>query len=156
MSNQLKPIQRRLTRRDSVEVISDIELSNSEVETLRRRKKTGLASREKPLVSIVYRTRMIPPNHLETIKKEEVSWSRYHLIYNGGLLVFSNPHNFLLESKFNIQQCKVKEYRLHGKGALIIYTAQYSYIIRYVHGSNYFLVNTSSLGSKTELNAKNG
>ena len=125
------PIEQRLSRRDSVEVISDIELTSSEVETLHRRKKTGLASREKPLVSIVYRTKMIPPSRLETIKKEEVTWSRYHLIYNGGCLVFSNPHTFLLESKFNIQHCKIKEYRLHGKGSIILYNAQYSYIIRY-------------------------
>ena len=70
-------IRRSMTRRDSVEVISDVELTDSEVQTLTRKRK--IPRSDKPLVGIIYKSKLVRSS--ETI--DDLKWVRMHGFLTG-------------------------------------------------------------------------
>ena len=118
-------IRRSMTRRDSVEVISDVELTDSEVQTLTRKRK--IPRSDKPLVGIIYKSKLVRSS--ETI--DDLQWVRMHGFLTGEWLIFSHPVTFMPDSKIHLVQCRIKEHRINGKGAILISDRNSTWVIRF-------------------------
>ena len=118
-------IRRSMTRRDSVEVISDVELTDSEVQTLTRKRK--IPRSDKPLVGIIYKSKLVRSS--ET--KDDLQWVRMHGFLTGEWLIFSHPVTFMPDSKIHLTQCRIKEHRINGKGAILISDRNSTWVIRF-------------------------
>ena len=118
-------IRRSISRRDSVEVISDIELTDSEVQTLTRKRK--IPRSDKPLVGIIYKSKLARSS--ETT--EDLNWVRMHGFLTGEWLIFSHPVTFMPDSKIHLVQCRIKEHRVNGKGAILISDRNCTWVIRF-------------------------
>ena len=118
-------IRRSISRRDSVEVISDIELTDSEVQTLTRKRK--IPRSDKPLVGIIYKSKLARSS--ETT--ENLNWVRMHSFLTGEWLIFSHPVTFMPDSKIHLVQCRIKEHRVNGKGAILISDRNSTWVIRF-------------------------
>ena len=118
-------IRRSMSRRDSVEVISDVELTDSEVQTLTRKRK--IPRSDKPLVGIIYKSKLA--RSLET--KDDLQWVRMHGFLTGEWLIFSHPVTFMPDSKIHLVQCRIKEHRINGKGAILISDRNSTWVIRF-------------------------
>ena len=118
-------IRRSISRRDSVEVISDIELTDSEVQTLTRKRK--IPRSDKPLVGIIYKSKLARSS--ETT--ENLNWVRMHGFLTGEWLIFSHPVTFMPDSKIHLVQCRIKEHRVNGKGAILISDRNSTWVIRF-------------------------
>ena len=118
-------IRRSISRRDSVEVISDIELTDSEVQTLTRKRK--IPRSDKPLVGIIYKSKLARSS--ETT--EDLNWVRMHGFLTGEWLIFSHPVTFMPDSKIHLVQCRIKEHRVNGKGAILISDRNSTWVIRF-------------------------
>ena len=114
-----------MTRRDSVEVISDVELTDSEVQTLTRKRK--IPRSDKPLVGIIYKSKLVRSS--ETI--DDLQWVRMHGFLTGEWLIFSHPVTFMPDSKIHLTQCRIKEHRINGKGAILISDRNSTWVIRF-------------------------
>ena len=118
-------IRRSISRRDSVEVISDIELTDSEVQTLTRKRK--IPRSDKPLVGIIYKSKLARSS--ETTG--DFNWVRMHGFLTGEWLIFSHPVTFMPDSKIHLVQCRIKEHRVNGKGAILISDRNSTWVIRF-------------------------
>ena len=118
-------IRRSMTRRDSVEVISDVELTDSEVQTLTRKRK--IPRSDKPLVGIIYKSKLVRSS--EAI--DDLQWVRMHGFLTGEWLIFSHPVTFMPDSKMHLTQCRIKEHRINGKGAILISDRNSTWVIRF-------------------------
>ena len=121
-------IRRSMSRRDSVEVISDVELTDSEVQTLTRKRRNFRS--EKPLIGIIYKSKFTTSRNSDKGINSSVNhkinpngdlhWVRLHGFLTGEWLIFPNPITFMPDSKINLTQCRIKEHRINGKGAILI------------------------------------
>ena len=126
--------KRSLSRRESIEILSDMELTGDELNqslnqnsyTPSQSKSTRRLNRpDRALVTICYRARMIRA----TDKIDH--WSRFHLICNQGQLIFSNPSDLKLDSKFTISNFTIREQRVNGKGAIVLYSSKLIMCLRF-------------------------
>ena len=118
-------IRRSISRRDSVEVISDVELTDSEVQTLTRKRK--IPRPDKPLVGIIYKSKLVRSSDTN----DDLQWVRMHGFLTGEWLIFSHPVTFMTDSKIHLTQCRIKEHRINGKGAILISDRNCTWVIRF-------------------------
>lgn len=124
--------KRSLSRRESIEILSDMELTSDELNqttelkpaTLTRSTRR-LARSERALVTICYRAQMIRAT--DSIDH----WTRFHLICNHGQLIFSNPTDLKLDSKLIISNFSIREQRVNGKGAVVLYSSKLIVCLRF-------------------------
>ena len=121
--------KRSLSRRESTEILSDMELTSDEMNeslklsTLRSTRR--LPRSDRALVTICYRAQMIRAT--DSIDH----WTRCHLICNQGQLIFSNPTDLKLDSKLQISNFSIREQRVNGKGAVVLYSSKIIVCLRF-------------------------
>ena len=118
--------KRSISRRESIEILSDMELTSDEMnQTLTPVRATRRARTERALVTICYRAQMFRAT--DTID----SWTRFHLICNQGQLIFSSPIDLKLDAKLNLANFSVREQHVNGKSALVLYSSKLIVCLRF-------------------------
>ena len=126
-----------LTRRGSVEVISDIELCEKPDYFRKMRRKRGEICEDSSIKEcVLYRSSRIGSKSPEEIEKCDVEWERNKLVVQNGILSFyawqKNYSEGMRLLKFNRSITRVKEVRYRNKGALLISAFEHSYLLRSV------------------------
>jgi len=125
------PMRSTLTRRGSVEVISDVELTSVEGKNgdfALKRKKSVKARRciNKTLATISYMSQRFEPEGATQTQLDKVEWRRVHMVVADAILAYSDPKTFILESRISMDAAKIREVRHRGRGAVRILLADSS------------------------------
>ena len=109
----------------NLEVISDVELTQSDTELVRssvsagKREKRKRAATKNCLSGFAMKSGPVSDNPIDW-DTPSLAWKRFYLVTSDSILVLSNPSTFLLDQRMKLANSRIREVRLRGRGVLFV------------------------------------